>query len=292
MTLSSLIKSTVKKTPPLLYLKNKVFSYIRREYWHEAQISEVLKIFAPFSGNPPSLVTKLTLLSANSTFPLLEKLMVNISNKSLLKVVIAEQFFQTDETRIVSESLSELFMKYGSDKSKTHNYQLIYGPILMNPEKITKILEIGMGTNNTDVVSNMGVNGKPGASLRAFRDFLPNAVIFGADFDKRILFSEDRIQTYFVDQTNLSTFEELGKNVGTGFDLIIDDALHAPNANLAVLLFAMDRLKPNGWLIIEDIREEAIPLWQVVAQLLPLQWKSHVVAAKGASYVFAVQKRN
>lgn len=291
MTIGSLFKATIKKTPPLLYLKNKVFSYIRKEYWHEAQISDGLKLFAPFSGNPPSLVTKLTFLSANDTFPFLEKLITDISHQSLLKVMTAEEFFQTEESKKVSKKLGDLFMSYGSDKSKTHNYHLIYGPIFKDADGITKILEIGMGTNNTDVVSNMGVNGKPGASLRAFRDFLPNATVYGADFDKRILFKENRIETYFVDQTDLSTFDILGKNVGGDFDLIIDDALHAPNANLAVLLFAMDRLKPNGWLIIEDIRIEAVPLWQVVAKLLPSQWKTYIVSAKGA-YVFAVQKTN
>ena len=29
-----------------------------------------------------------------------------------------------------------------------------------------------MGTNDENLLSNMGINGKPGASLMAFRDFL------------------------------------------------------------------------------------------------------------------------
>ena len=74
------------------------------------------------------------------------------------------------------------------------------------------ILEIGLGTNNVDVVSNMGRDGIPGASLRAFRDYLINSKIYGADIDKSILFSEERIETYFVDQTNDTSFENFDDN--------------------------------------------------------------------------------
>ena len=55
------------------------------------------------------------------------------------------------------------------------------------------IFEVGLGTNNVDVPSNMGKDGKPGASLRAWRDYFPNA-----DIDTRILFKEDKIQTFYT----------------------------------------------------------------------------------------------
>ncbi len=69
----------------------------------------------------------------------------------------------------------------------------------------------------------MGAGGVPGASLRAFRDYLPKATIIGADIDKRILFQDGRIQTYFVDQTDLRSLESLGENIPDFVDLIIDD---------------------------------------------------------------------
>ena len=74
-------------------------------------------------------------------------------------------------------------------------------------EEISNLLEIGLGSNNTDLVSSMGKEGKPGASLRAFRDFCINAEVIGADIDKRILFKEDRIKTFYVDQTNNSSLD-------------------------------------------------------------------------------------
>ena len=47
------------------------------------------------------------------------------------------------------------------------------------------ILEIGLGTNNPILVSTMGSNGRPGASLYSFREYLPKSNIYGADVDKK-----------------------------------------------------------------------------------------------------------
>ena len=68
---------------------------------------------------------------------------------------------------------------------------------------------------------------RPGASLRVWRDFFPNANIYGADVDKKILFSDNRIYTFYVDQFNPQSIQEMWKNVDQdNFDLIIDDGAH------------------------------------------------------------------
>ena len=93
---------------------------------------------------------------------------------------------------------ANLFDKYGSDKRKSNLTHLYFQLILKN--KIKFITEIGMGTNNIRIISNMGSGGKPGASLRAFSEYLPDNKIFGADIDRNILFQERNIQTFFIDQ--------------------------------------------------------------------------------------------
>jgi hypothetical protein len=114
----------------------------------------------------------------------------------------------------------------------------------------------------------MGANGSPGASLRAFRDYCPNAEVYGADFDQRVLFSEERIRTFFVDQTEPETFLPIGQTIGGDFDLMIDDGLHAPNANLHSLFFFLPRLKAGGYAVIEDIAPESECIWKLVATML------------------------
>jgi hypothetical protein len=72
-----------------------------------------------------------------------------------------------------------------------------------------KVFECGVGTNNPNITSNMGVNGQPGASLRVWRDYFQNAEVFGADIDRGILFEEQRIRTFYVDQTNKDSILEI-----------------------------------------------------------------------------------
>ena len=200
-----------------------------------------------------------------------------------------ETFINNDKKRLAAEQLKKLCDRYGSDKAIQHDYQLLYAGILAEPDSITALLEIGLGSNHRDVVSNMGINGKPGASLRAFREFLPNARIYGADVDRRILFSEERITTFFVDQTDPSSFSAIANAVQERFDLIIDDGLHSPSANLATLLFGLKRLKIGGWLVVEDIAPLALPVWQVIAAIMPEGYDSHLVEGE-STYLYAIQR--
>jgi SAM-dependent methyltransferase len=184
--------------------------------------------------------------------------------------------------------LKDLFNKYGSDKASSHNYDIFYNYILRKDMK--NILEIGLGTNNEDVMSNMTSSGKPGASLRAFRDYLPEANIFGADIDSRILFEEERIQTFYVDQLNLDTLADLYNKLPSEFDLIIDDGLHSPEANLNVLRWALPLLKDGGWLVIEDIAEPAVHIWALISILLPgQQYESYIIKGE-QGFLYAVRR--
>ena len=253
-------------------------------------IVDSFPIFAPVSAGFVKTRAQLTILAANQVFPFLVCLIGETKKDDLLGVIQAESLCIGEDSIKAADRLERLFCQHGSDKASPHKYHYIYGSILRNPGSITSMLEIGLGTNNTDVVSNMGQMGRPGASLRAFRDFLPNAEIYGADIDKRILFKEERISTFFVDQTDLNSFAELDANVSKKFDLIIDDGLHSPNANIAVLIFALTRLKRDGWLVIEDVNHDALPVWQVVAALLPGDFKPYIIEAR-VHLVFAIQKQ-
>ena len=152
--------------------------------------------------------------------------------------------------------LKMLFDICGSDKSNNHNYHILYSYIIsqLGRDSNLNLLEIGLGTNNPKLVSSMGYHARPGASLFAFRAYLPNSSIYGADIDKDILFESERIKTTYVDQLDYTTFEGINTAFGNiKYDIIIDDGLHSIGANFNTLLFALGALKPKGWLIIEDI---------------------------------------
>lgn len=156
--------------------------------------------------------------------------------------------------------LGNLFTKYGSDKSTKHNYHYLYSDLLKyKRDSFITLLEVGLGTNNLKFGANMGRNGRPGASLKAFAEYLPNAKIFGADVDKKILFQEGRISTFFIDQLDMNILKNVQNNLSqVKFDLIIDDGLHTSEANFNTIIFSLELLKDDGVLVIEDISENDI----------------------------------
>ena len=143
-----------------------------------------------------------------------------------------------------------------SDKGNGHhNYTLVYHQLFSNfVEKEFNIFELGLGTNNIDVPSNMGVHGRPGASLCGWSDYFKNSNVYGADIDKRILFQTDRIKTFFCDQTSKESIENLWSNLSNiKFYLIIEDGLHTFEANINFLENSIEKVKDDGFYITEDI---------------------------------------
>ena len=158
--------------------------------------------------------------------------------------------------------LCEIMGVCGSDKgskdicTSIHNYTTFYYSIfkeICNNE--LRIFELGLGTNNINLPSNMGENGIPGASLYGWSQFFPNSYIFGADIDSNILFNTDKIKTFYCDQTNPDIIKELWDepDLQENFDIIVEDALHRFYANVCFFENSIHKLKKNGYYIIENI---------------------------------------
>ena len=156
--------------------------------------------------------------------------------------------------------------KQGSDKgSGVHNYTAIYSVLFAKlREEPLRILELGLGTNNLSLPSNMGGYGRPGASLRGWRDLFPRALVYGADIDREILFEEDRIKTFYCDQLDRLVIRDLWSqpDLQSGVDIIIDDGLHTFEGNRSFLDESLERLRSGGVYVIEDIDHETIEKWR------------------------------
>jgi hypothetical protein len=152
----------------------------------------------------------------------------------------------------------------GSDKARAHKYTAVYSALFESRyDQPLRVLELGLGTNNPDAPSTMGVFGVPGASLRGWRDLFPHAFIYGADIDRRILFQEDRIKTFYCDQLDASSICELWSqpDLQGGADIIIDDGLHTFEANMSFLERSLDNLRPGGIYVTEDILRDHVKDW-------------------------------
>ncbi len=154
--------------------------------------------------------------------------------------------------------------RHGSDKGREHNYSTVYSTLFKERwgQPLT-ILELGLGSNNPDTPSNMGIFGMPGASHRGWRELFPNALVYGADVDRRILFQEDRIKTFYCDQSDRSSIQELWSHpdLRGGADIIIEDGLHTLEANISFLEGSLNHLRPGGIYITEDIMLDCVDEW-------------------------------
>lgn len=168
-------------------------------------------------------------------------------------------------------TLVNLCDKYGSDKGSalqtghtykwhphcyTEFYELVFRNIRMS---VYSVFECGIGSSDLRLPANMGKDAKPGASLRVWKEYFPNAEIYGADIDPKILFSEDRITTFQLNQLDSASITNAFANFNRGvFDFILDDGLHTFEAATTLFANINHLLSPNGIYIIEDVTPDTL----------------------------------
>jgi hypothetical protein len=182
--------------------------------------------------------------------------------------------------------MCEIFSKHGGDKSDNHNYTTFYNYIFSeNRDNLLNIFELGIGTNNPDLPSSMGINGRPGASLYGFREYFPNSQIFGADIDKNIIFESERIKTFFVDQRDAEIIKDMWSNIPEMFDIMLDDGLHEYSANINFLENSIHKLKDGGIYIIEDILDHELHKFENYVRENVLNLNMHIFEIPGKSHM-------
>ena len=177
--------------------------------------------------------------------------------------------------------LCEIMGRQGSDKGhgdvgflSIHNYTILYHQLFEDlRDKPIRIFELGLGTQNVNILSAMHSTYVVGASLRGWAEYFPKAKVYGADIDHEIIFEEPRIMTYFCDQTNPYIIKTLWdhKELEEPFDIIIEDGLHTFDANVCFFENSIHKVKKGGFYIIEDISpadyilfEDKIQVWKKI----------------------------
>ena len=179
--------------------------------------------------------------------------------------------------------MCRVMARHGSDKSsRWHNYTMVYSALFGKfRSQALRIFELGLGTNNPTLASNMGTHGLPGASLYAWRELFPDAVIFGADIDRKILFGQDRIHTFYCDQLDSAAIRDLWSQpaLQAPMDIIIDDGLHSFDGNISFLNGSLEHLRPGGIYVVEDILQDTIERWHAhLEAVCPTQFSHYEFA--------------
>ena len=181
----------------------------------------------------------------------------------------------------IATPLCEIMGNHNSDKGNMdiinshHNYTTFYYSIFKDIQySYLKIFELGIGTNNINISSNMGVHGRPGASLYGWNEYFPDAKIYGADIDYECLFSTEKIKTFYCDQTNVSSIEKLWKQYELleSFDIIIDDGAHTIESTMIFFENSIHKLQQGGYYIIEDVRNDYMDFWEKMVPIWRLKY--------------------
>lgn len=171
--------------------------------------------------------------------------------------------------------LCKIMNHYGSDKgSGWHNYTTTYHDLFKKKrEEELNVFELGIG--DAVFVQYSQHDAKSGASIRGWRDYFPNANVYGGDIDKTVLFEDDRIKTFYCDQLDSAVIKEMWENPelkDKKFDIIIDDGLHEFDANINFFRNSFHKLKDDGIFIIEDLHQITLPRFKEALPELKLEF--------------------
>jgi hypothetical protein len=159
--------------------------------------------------------------------------------------------------------LCDITYKYGSDKCPQlcHSYTPIYYEIFKDRrESVKKVLELGIGAwknmGDATTVYDKGLDRyyHKGASLLTWREFFPNAQIYGADIVPEAMMVADRIQTFIVDERFPEQLANLIKQTGSDIDFFIDDGAHTKWAQINACRWIKPLLKKDVVYVIEDVK--------------------------------------
>ena len=137
-----------------------------------------------------------------------------------------------------NKKLSEYLIENESVKPRGDYLKYLDEVLIKIQDKKNFILEIGIAQ---------------GSGIVSLKEFFYKSKVFGFDIDPATFIDEKRIECHFFDQLNLEKSKKTMEKLGIGFDLIIDDGWHHPEAQIKTLCACLPYLNYNGIYIIEDI---------------------------------------
>ena len=164
-------------------------------------------------------------------------------------------FSQTIDYTGIRTPLCDIAARCGTDKTVYHSVPHLH------THPYTKYNHTMFELHRDDILTIGEIGILDNASIRMWREYLPNAHIIGFEYDlhkinaaqsmglDNTLYS--RIDVRFDDSIE-SAFRWADKHTNR-FDVLIDDSTHQVQDQIRIALLARPWLKPNGVMIIEDI---------------------------------------
>lgn len=140
--------------------------------------------------------------------------------------------------------LQEIGLKQGTDKSR-HSYKGISYLDIYNKH---------FEKNRLDVKVFVEIGILNGSSLRMWKEYFPNAIIYGIDIDPRCKsFEEDRIKIFIGDQNDDDFLNKIKSEIPS-IDILLDDGSHITNHQIKTFNYLYGLINKKGFYVIEDLR--------------------------------------
>jgi len=158
--------------------------------------------------------------------------------------------------------LCKIAFQYGTDKCPqlVHFYTQFYYELFKDRrETVKKVMELGIGHYRKmkflDKIFDprLNRNYERGASLKMWRDFFPNAQIYGIDNEPECMFEDERIKTFIGDEYSAKDWVDIIEKTGTDIDLFVDDGSHYRRHQLFTAQTLLPLFKKDIIYIIEDV---------------------------------------
>ncbi|MDP2924711.1 MAG: class I SAM-dependent methyltransferase [Candidatus Omnitrophota bacterium] len=152
---------------------------------------------------------------------------------------------------LYSKDLQKLATLYGTDKWNRHWYAQHYQKHFCHLRKQKlNILEIGAGGEEDPA--------RGGNSLRMWKRYFPNSVIYSIDIYDKALLQEKRIEIFRGNQNDPRFLKDVFNNIGS-LDIVIDDGSHINEHVITAFKTLFPLLNNGGIYVIEDLQASYYP---------------------------------
>lgn len=140
--------------------------------------------------------------------------------------------------------LQQLGLKYGTDKSR-HTYKGI---------TYLDIYDRHFSDIRYSVKTMLEIGIRDGSSLRMWKEYFPNAVIYGVDINPECKrHEEERIKIIIGDQNDDNDLNRIKNEIGL-CDIILDDGSHITIHEIRTFDVLYNSVIRGGYYVIEDLR--------------------------------------
>lgn len=188
-----------------------------------------------------------------------------------------------NEKDVPLTSLNDLAIHYVTDKISSIAHDYIPGYTDLFESKRTSVqcvIEIGIGLGgHYESMLNIHPDFRIGNCLKMWRDYFPNAHIYGLDIiECPELSNESRITTFVADQSNHEDLFRVISTIGeqNTVDIIIDDGSHLLEHQVISFMFLSKYLSTEGGIyVIEDVQSAHIESFKTLG-VFPEDFREYI----------------